>query len=742
MNTVSVKTSNLVGFSDNTRARQLTNRTNAKLFAQAGLYVFVSSGKTPLIPRFNRIDTQLTQDEREAAIEEYEAKHGRPPIHVGATKDAMVIKKMFNAFPDAVTSIACGPSGLVIIDADSKDNGPELLGKHFEEHGLPEGCVVIPTQSGGLHYIFKDPDGKYTNAAGALKKQYGCDVRGQYIAPGSMREDGKCYGAQKDAIRFLRAYTHGTLPELPSHIVELIGTLSEGETPLNDSDPTVKSLLEQLGANGWPDFKIAFDSAIGWSLESLREHAPDFGDLYDAPGADRSTNRFKAARYLVGAYPDMTVMDYAAFCREWDGAGDEYDERQLAREFAKAKASPAYVSFCTGEAFSAVVDEGDARKRFVYIENIRGAVLRMVNWCIKFFVARGTTSVATGLWGAGKTAVFSDIGLHVGHGFEWRGRKVTKGVVIYVALENSEDVERRVASWCDIMERAGRDLSGGAFVVHRGPCRLFDPSGKPTRDEKDLIEIANTAAAHYGLPVAMIVIDTLAQSIMPGNDNDAKDASIYTAAMQRIVAATGANVTALAHPTKSGEGVRGSGALQANVDTVIEISRDSSGRGTIKAGSKFRIGNPAKVKFGYRLKSHVIGRDDDGDDIDVVLAVEDQSGPDLAVDDTEDDATLTPPDTAADKLAATLRAFKERVEGLSDATGEPAGKIGVTAKEIFAALNKHRRAWGLVELKDRTVVSRLLGRLVEGGEIVKTGDNRRTEYRLGLRSSSSCQVSE
>ena len=81
--------------------------------------------------------------------------------------------------------------------------------------------------------------------------------------------------------------------------------------------------------------------------------------------------------------------------------------------------------------------------------------------------------------------------------------------------------------------------------------------------------------------------------------------------MQRIVAATGANVTALAHPTKEGKGgVRGSGALQANVDTVIEIAKDGAGRGTIKAGSKFRIGSPSKVSFGYRLKSHVVGQDD------------------------------------------------------------------------------------------------------------------------------------
>jgi hypothetical protein len=744
MHQVSVKTTNTVPFADNTRARRLENLTNAKLLIKSGVYIFVSSGKTPLVPRFNKIDTEIAPEDREKVVEEYEAKHGEPPIHVGATRDLTVVSKMFKRYPDAVPSIACGPSKLVVVDADSKDNGPELIGKHFEEHGLPEGCVVVPTQSGGLHFIFKDPEGKYTNAAGALKKQYGCDVRGiggQYIAPGSMREDGKTYGTKKDLIAFVRAYVHGSLPVLPEHVADLIGASSKGETPLNDADPTVKSLLEQLGANEWPDFEIAFDPAIGWSLESLREHAPDFGDLYDSPGADRSTNRFKAIRYLLGAYPEMTILDYAAFCEAWEGAGDKYDKRQLAREFAKAKASPAHVSFCTGEAFGPVVDEDQPEadqpaskaerqaNRFVYIENIRGAVLRMLDWCIKYFVAKGTTSVATGMWGAGKTAVFSDIGLHVGHGFEWRGRKVTKGVVIYVALENSEDVERRVAAWCDLMQRAGRDLSGGAFVVHRGPCRLFDPSGKPTKDEKDLIEIAKTAAAHYGLPVAMIVIDTLAQSIMPGNDNDAKDAGIYTAAMQRIVAATGANVTALAHPTKSGDGVRGSGALQANVDTVIEVSRDAGGRGTIKAGSKFRIGNPAKVMFGYRLRSHSIGTDDEGDDITVVLA-EDQPTPNIAVEDLEDDDVPAATDTPADKLAATLRVFRERVEGIAAETGEAVDKIGMKAGEILAALNKDRGAAGLPELKDRTIVPRLLRRLADDGVVVKSGDNRRTEYRL------------
>ncbi|HMM87990.1 hypothetical protein [Bradyrhizobium sp.] len=55
---------------------------------------------------------------------------------------------------------------------------------------------------------------------------------------------------------------------------------------------------------------------------------------------------------------------------------------------------------------------------------------------------------------------------------------------------------------------------------------------------------------------------------------------------------------------------------------------------------------------------------------------------------------MTPSDTPADKLAATLRVFKERVQQLSDATGETADEIGLTKKEVLIALNKYRLSAG------------------------------------------------
>jgi len=731
-------------------ARRVQNKHNAMALARAGIPTFPSSGKVPLIKSYNRRDTEISPEDREAAIAAAREEGNKQlTIFVGATTNPDIVKRMWrHPNQDAVPSVACGPAGLVVIDADTKFDGPNRIAKLFDEHGgVPEGVHVIKTQSGGRHYIFADPENAFTNSAGALKKQYGCDVRGrggQFVAPGSIREDGKRYGDQAALKAFIQSYTEGTIPPLPDYIVELIGTSS---AEVGEDVPVAKEreIIEQLRQAEIPEWEELCSPLGEYDFDKLQAEDTEFKQLFSEPSDDCSDNRFKAARHIMREWPHMPPEHLASYFESWGGAGalvdskprsGEYDNRQTAREWLK---NQGLSKSSTGESFGAVVDEDEHAKpdskvsrlasRFTYIEGLRGVVLNPLDWCVKFFVARGTTSVATGLWGTGKTAVFSDIGLHVGHGFDWRGRKVSKGVVIYVALENSGDVERRVAAWCDIMEKMGRDLTGGAFVVYRGPCRLFDSSGKPTQDEKDLINVARMASTHYDLPVAMIVVDTLAQSIAPGNDNDAKDAGIYTAAMQRIVAATGANVTALAHPTKSGEGVRGSGALQANVDTVIEIVRDSRGIGIIKAASKYRIGNPAKVNFKYRLRSYTVGVDEDGDDIDVVLS-EELPMPDLAVDDTDDDQVPQATDTPTDKLAATSRVFKERVEAIAANTGERASEIGLQKKDVLAALNRDRRTRGLEELKDPTIVTRLLNKLTEGGEIVKSGDNRRTEYRL------------
>jgi hypothetical protein len=263
-----------------------------------------------------------------------------------------------------------------------------------------------------------------------------------------------------------------------------------------------------------------------------------------------------------------------------------------------------------------------------------------------------------------------------------------------------------------------------SYVLYTTDCKLFAENGSATDSEKALIKAANNAAAYYELPVSLIVIDTLAQAMGHGDENSATDAGIFTKAMQRVTVATGAGVTALAHPPKSGSGVRGSGALQANTDTTIELSYDAVKKlGTIKA-LKFRIGNPAKVNATYRLESEIVGVDEDGENETVVLATEPTSnGAGIVAIDEEGDA---PPatDTPADKLEAVMQALTRCADDTAEATGEDRCATGIAAAQVFAQQNRDRKIAGLEALKDRTIVPRLLAKLVESGKVVKSGVNK------------------
>jgi hypothetical protein len=104
--------------------------------------------------------------------------------------------------------IACGPSGLVVLDldvaghgqADGDDcgtlaTGAEELARICQEHGepFPGGTFAVQTPSGGQHFYFTAPDIRILNSAGRIGPLI--DVRsdgGYVVAPGS-RSGGKRY---------------------------------------------------------------------------------------------------------------------------------------------------------------------------------------------------------------------------------------------------------------------------------------------------------------------------------------------------------------------------------------------------------------------------------------------------------------------------------------------------------------------------------------------------------------------
>ena len=687
---------------DNTGARRSRNKKNAFQFAQVGLYVFPSDGKVPLIPRYNRADTSLTKADVEAAVEEFMEKHEVEPAHVGATRDPEVIKRMWRKFPDAVPSISCGPSRLVVLDADLKDNGPAKMAELFAEiGGVPEGVPVNPTKSGGRHFVFADPEGKFTNKAGLLKKQYGTDVRGaggQFVGPGSIREDGKTYGSDADRLNFLRAITSGKIPQLPEKIVELIGTRPEGannEVSEKDSGGLVRHLRE----TDWPVFEDIFAPAELdglYDLDALRRDNESFGPQYDAPsGTDKSTDRMKIAYMLLKQWPDMPVEHLAVFYEHWDGAGSQTDDgkgagnyslRDIAREWQKnsnlvreqGTSKPS-----DGSAFEAVDDDEDGgsadrpksaektkRSEFARYEAALKAMaaapkdtgkpasgLRSALDHIREFTPQD--ELVEGLWpikglcsvygdsNSGKTFFTFAAGKAVAKGATFNGGDTQKAGVLYFGSEGREGTDGRMSALYMPMTDAEAKATG------------LDPEEFATPDESETIhtsfdfpfdvKTSREACARFyrvacdfkelrGEFPGLIVVDHLV-AMLPagGNLNDPVEMNTACKELRKLQEVLGCLIVVIGHTNKS-EGYLGSVMQRAAWDRSLKIEKQGQGEGAVHKlhADKVRDGLAGGSSNTFRLVTRKIGKTPRGKEVTSAVVSFDASFAFPEVDDNEE----------------------------------------------------------------------------------------------------------
>lgn len=714
------------------RARRATNFQNAMQLAKAGVAIFPTVDKVPMVRAFNRLDDEIPPAEKNAIRKDVLEKHGAAPVHIGATRRLSTVKRLWHKFPDATPSIAPGPNRLIVIDPDRKNDGPAKFAKFCEaKGGLPDGAVCIPTRDGGQHIYFRNPEG-LGNSAGTLKA-LGCDVKGvggQVVAPGSIREDGKTYGSKDDLLRFLRAFTSNSLPELPSFVRNAIGNSAATVT---DNDNAVKAAVERLDAETWPDFSDVFDPTIGkYDLKALALDNRELAELYAAPSLDRSDNRFKVARHLLREWPDMPVEDLAAFFVEWDGAGEfvdgtaaqgEFNSRSIAREWAKnqglSKAS-------NGDAFGAVDDDEPAEQSErkakaglpFEMESDVAASATLPDWLVGEVIEAETLCVIYGAPNAGKSLATLDLLYHVAAGKPWRGRDVKRGSVLYISVEGPNGAARRAKAW-----RTHHGIADGEtlpLAVIRVDVDLFNDR----KSAKAIVDAVALLESMTGLPCRAVAIDTV-NAVTPGMDeNSSADVGVFLRNLRTILANTRAAVIPVHHTGKDeSRGLRGSNALLAKAETTLLVSDG------VLTTVKMRDGERGQ-KFPFQIKILNLWTDERGKPVGAPVAVEMERGTALAAVDDDDDAALTPTDTPADKLRGALQALESCVTAQAEATGDAISEVGATRGQVFKVMNRDRKAAGLDVLKDPTIVTRLLDKLVESGQARRLGSNRRTEYRL------------
>lgn len=229
-----------------------------------------------------------------------------------------------------------------------------------------------------------------------------------------------------------------------------------------------------------------------------------------------------------------------------------------------------------------------------------------LSWMVKGLLVDGGLSSIFGAPGTSKTFLALDLALSIAHGRDWFGRRTAAGGVVYVTGEGSSGFRQRMKAWRQENEGAPRV----PFVLVPSSVNLFDDDD----GVKALIGDVRSHASVMGVPVRLIVLDTLSRMIGSGDEDKARDINVVVQRAERLQRETGAHVLIVHHSGKDRDrGMRGSNALLGAVDAAIEVTISESG----VCEAQF-----PKIKDGgdqdalrYRLSKSVLGHDEDGDEI-------------------------------------------------------------------------------------------------------------------------------
>lgn len=226
-------------------------------------------------------------------------------------------------------------------------------------------------------------------------------------------------------------------------------------------------------------------------------------------------------------------------------------------------------------------------------------------YLVKGWLDREASSVLYGESNVGKTFFALDLSLHVAAGMDWHGAKIgaASGPVVYVASEGGSGIKNRIA--------AVRHNSPDLFEAAKGNFYLL----AETLDlctSADAEALANQIVQECGA-ASLVIVDTLARSMGGGDENSAKDMSLFVRAVDLIRERTKAHVMVIHHSGKeSSKGARGSSALRAAVDSEIELTRDGK---VIQAETRKQRDMETGKLFAYTLQGVTIGRDEDGEEV-------------------------------------------------------------------------------------------------------------------------------
>lgn len=477
-----------------------------------------------------------------------------------ATSDKAQIAAWAEQFPGCNWGVACGPSGLLVVDVDVRGGKPGMAALAALEaaHGPLPKTLKVRTPSGGWHFYFGG-SGR-TTASTALGK--GIDTRGHgglVLLPGSMFE-GRTYEViQEAAPAPLPGWIAAKLDAPKVHNVDL--SELEGRSRLTDEE--VLALL-------------ANDEKAARLLDG------DWVDDYPSQ-SEADLALCSKLSFYCGRDPDQVdriFRDSLLMREKWDR--EDYRLNTLARACGNEAVHPRQVDPASALALLTGIGPGKAPLPPVVPKTIDASDLLTldlppVRWVIEGLLPAGL-SVIGGKPKVGKSWLALQLGLAVVRGEPFLGFSVAKGQALYLALEDSNQ---------RLQSRLQRLLD-----KKRCPKGLVTTVEWPRFDEAGLAALDAYLADHC--ECKLVIVDVLAKARPMGKAN--KDLNAYerdyliASALKKVADKHNVCVLGITHLRKQGgrgdggdvyERLSGSTGFPAAADVVMVLDRARGGQDAV-----------------------------------------------------------------------------------------------------------------------------------------------------------------
>lgn len=169
-----------------------------------------------------------------------------------------------------------------------------------------------------------------------------------------------------------------------------------------------------------------------------------------------------------------------------------------------------------------------------------------VTWLIPGELPENGLTMLYGASGSAKSFLALDYALHISQ----------RHKVLYGAFEGEQGYSARIQAWCEYHRKKEDNL----FMV-MGYVEMM-------RDT----EMSRFVTAAQQIQPRLIVVDTVAMSMLGGDENSARDVGLYIKACKTLIREIGCAVLLVHHTNKAGQAERGSGAMRGACDMMIRLT--------------------------------------------------------------------------------------------------------------------------------------------------------------------------